>query len=338
MRTVNSADNTLLLFTPELPCWDAETVGLAGDDPKSLAELEAAGNVARLGGGYVLTRKGIQTRKIVSRENYVPSMKIDTLVTDEHEASRSLELNRMVQLLDRAFMTEWGIKEFKINETFPVVPCLEDDEYFAFEGERVKAIWPENEYVKSFMAEFPDNGYEARKLPAPGPEALSQWAERHHAPRGNLTVEFVLRHHHDFAHYRQLPTPEGDIFGFVNAGIIFARKFRGKPEELLPFIGRIRVFFTMQRRIYIPGWFDMDSEEQEPGKMVTFITDTDDELRELTRTLRRWGLSLIEPACPIYIMGTSIEHLRNQETKSMIYDWFAEETVKILRPDFQDEE
>lgn len=37
----------------------------------------------------------------------------------------------------------------------------------------------------------------------------------------------------------------------------------------------------------------------------------------------------------MYIIGTGIEHLRAQETKQMIYGCFAEDTVKILRPDIQ---
>ena len=80
----------------------------------------------------------------------------------------------------------------------------------------------------------------------------------------------------------------------------------------------------------------MDSEEQEPMKLLTLVTDTDSELKTLTENLRAFGNELVDPARPMYIIGKSIEHLRTQETKRMFYDWFAEETVKILRPDIQD--
>ena len=41
---------------------------------------------------------------------------------------------------------------------------------------------------------------------------------------------------------------------------------------------------------------------------------------------------------PLYIVGTSIERLREQrEQKRTLYDWFQEETVRILRPDAPDE-
>ena len=327
--------NILLLFSDDYPCWDAETVSLAGENPGSLAMLESSGKISRLGSGYIITQSGINERENLSRENFVPVSRITRIINDIDTANRQLEINRMTQLLDRAFMTQWGIKEFAVNETFPLSPILNDDEYFAV-NESVKALWPDNDYVRLFMAEFPDKGYEARKLPAPGKIALDSWVSKNHIPCGNFTVDFVLRHHHDFEHYRQMPTPEGDIFGFVNASLIFAHKVRSKPQDLLPFIGKIHLLFTLQRRIYIPGWFDMDSEEQEPMKLLTLVTDTDSELDSLTQTLRSYGKDLVDPARPMYIIGTSIEHLRTQEVKPMFYDWFAEETVKILRPDIQD--
>lgn len=327
--------NILLLFSDDYPCWDAETVRLSGENPESLAVLEASGKILRLGNGYIITQSGIQERENLSRENFVPVSKITRIINDADTANNQLEINRMTLLLDRAFMTQWGIKEFTVNETFPLSPMLNDDEYFAVNG-RVKALWPENEYLRSFMAEFPDKGWEARKLPAPGQPALDSWVRKNHAPCGNFTVDFVLRHHHDFEHYRQMPAPEGDIFRFVNASLIFAHKVREQPQELLPIIGKIHILFTLQRRIYIPGWFDMDSEEQEPMKLLTLVTDTDTELDALTQTLRSYGKDLVDPARPMYIIGTSVEHLRTQEVKQMFYDWFAEETVKILRPDIQD--
>ena len=93
-----------------------------------------------------------------------------------------------------------------------------------------------------------------------------------------------------------------------------------------------------QRRIYVPGWFDLDREEQEDWVLLALAMDTEAQLASLTATLRAWGHDLIDPANPLYIVGTSIERLRAQrEQKRMLYDWFQEETVRILRPDAPDE-
>lgn len=38
-------ESSILLFSPEFPCWDEETVRLAGDDPSSLAGMLEAGEL-----------------------------------------------------------------------------------------------------------------------------------------------------------------------------------------------------------------------------------------------------------------------------------------------------
>lgn len=330
-------NNALLLFTDNLPCWDEETISLVDETPDSLGALVDAGCLSRLGNGYVLTEKGIHERERAASENFVPAEKITRLITNTDEARESLEINRMAQLIDRAFMTMWSIKEITVSEKFPVVPCPNDDEFFVIEGGKARALWPSLPIMQDFVSSFPNCTHSARKLPIPGQKALDEWADSRKASRGTFSVDMVIRHRHDFQHYRQMKVPEGDVFSFVNSSLIFAHKVRESAEELLPFIGKVHVFFAGQRRVYLPGWFDMDSEDQETLKILTLVTDTDSQLDELAHTLKSWGNDLIEPARPLFLVGTSIEHLRGiSEPKSLFYDWFAEETVKILRPDVED--
>ena len=249
-----------------------------------------------------------------------------------------LERCRMEQLLDRAFMTDWGIKEMTVGETFPVIPCLPDDEYFTVEGGHVRPLWTEAPLVKSFLEAFPNWGVAARKFPVPGQEALESWAAKHNAPRGALTLDFVLRSRADFNHYKNFEPLPTDRFKFYNADRLFAHRVPRRTEDLLPLIGRLHVFLMAQRRVYIPGWFDFDHEEQECWTLLALVTDTEAELERLTSVLRGWGHGLIEPARPMFIIGTSIQRMRNRkEQKRTIYDWFQEETVHILRPDAPDE-
>ena len=335
-------ESILLLFSPELSCWDGETVALAGEDPDALRALASSGDLSPLGGGWALTPQGVATRDRLSHELCVPVAPMEAPLTDEEAARDALGLCRMVQHMERAFMTRWGIKEISVSETFPVVPCLSDDAWFAFDGDRVRATWPDAPIVRSFLEAFPHCGYEARELSPPGQEGLDRWADRNDAPRGTLTVDLVLRHRHDFEHYRRHAPLPSDIFRFCDASLIMAHKVRGHVplgEELLPFIGRVHAFFMGQRRAYAPGRFDMDHEDQETWKLLTLVTDGEAQLRELTMTLRRWGDGLIEPARPMFLIGTSIERMRAQTgPKEMFYDWFQEETVRILRPDAADEE
>lgn len=332
-------ENLLLLFTSSLPCWDEETIILAGEDPNGLNELVKSGDLIKIDSGYVLTSQGIKTREHIAQELYVPVTPTGEIITDPSIAKEMLELNRMVQLLDRAFLTDWGIKEVTVSESFPVMPCLRDDEYFVFNGERVKATWPESECVKRFIDSFPNVGVAARKFPAPGQKALDEWAMKNNLSYGNLIVDFVLRSRADFNHYKNYEQLPSDKFKFLDADELFVKKVSGSPEELLPFIGKLHIFLMEQRRIFLPGWFDIDHDENEDWHLLAFVTDTEKELETLTLTLRKWGHDLIDPANPMFILGTSIERLRNQkEQKRTIYDWFQDDTIRIMRPDAPDGE
>ena len=332
-------ENLLLLFTSSLPCWDEETIILAGEDPKGLDMLVKSGDLMKIDSGYVLTPKGLKTREQAAHDLYIPVTNAGEIITNNAHAKKLLDLNRMVQFLDRAFVTDWGIKEVTVSETLPIMPCLEDDKYFVFEGGRVKAIWPEAEYVKKFVDAFPNTGVAARKFPAPGQKALDKWAAKNNLCYGNLIVDFLMRSRADFNHYKNYEQLPSDKFKFLDADELFVKKVSGNPEDLLPFIGKLHIFLMEQRRIFLPGWFDIDHDENEDWHLLAFVTDTEKELENLTITLRKWGHDLIEPANPLFIIGSSIERLRNQkEQKRTIYDWFQEETIRIMRPDAPDGE
>lgn len=331
-------ESLLLLFTDSLPCWDEETVKISGENPNGLKALSESGDLLPVAGGYVLTQKGLITRENAAKDLCLPVTHAE-IISDESEARRLLEINRMTQFLDRAFVTDWGIKEVTTRESFSLSPRLNDDEYFAFEGGRVKATWPEHDTVKRFLSDFPNAGVAARKLPAPGQSGLDEWTLMNNLAYENFTVDFVLRSRADFSHYKNYPQLESDRYKFLDSDQLFAHKVTESPEDLLPFIGKLHILLTLQRRIYLPGWFDIDHDENEDWHLLALVTDSESQLETLTRTLRSFGYELINPVNPLFIIGTSIERLRNQtEQKRTIYDWFAEETVKILRPDVSDED
>lgn len=333
-------ESMLLLFSHELPVWDHETVALAGEEPDNLDELVSMGDLFPIANGYALTPQGVRTRERVSQEIGVPVNSYGEVIIDASRARELLELNRMVQFLDSAFMTDWGIKEVTVSETFPVVPCLPADQYFKLEDNKVKAIWPEHELVKSFIKTFPNWGVAARKFPAPGQLGLDLWASANNAPRGSFTVDFMLRSRADFNHYKDYEQLASDVFKFLDADRLFAYKVRSENfEELLPFIGKLHIFLLEQRRIFLPGWFDIDHDENEDWILLCLVTDTDEQLDKLVKTIRQWGHDLIDPVNPLYIIGTSIERMRAQkEQKRTLYDWFQEETIRIIRPDAPDGE
>ena len=90
-------ENLLLLFTAQLPCWDEETVILAGENPTSLRELVQSGDLMKLGSGYVLTPEGVKTREKISNELFIPVTPHGEIIIDTSRARSMLELNLMHQ-------------------------------------------------------------------------------------------------------------------------------------------------------------------------------------------------------------------------------------------------
>ena len=101
------------------------------------------------------------------------------------------------------------------------------------------------------------------------------------SPDGRLCVDFVLRARADFNHYKNYPQLESDKYKFLDADRLFVQKVRGEPEELLPFIGKLHIFLTEQRRIFLPGWFDIDHDQNEDWILLALVTDTEPELESV---------------------------------------------------------
>ena len=60
--------------------------------------------------------------------------------------------------MERAFIGQFGIKEYSANETLPSVPKLAREELWKIEDGRVKYMWPESPLARSFCGAFPKWG------------------------------------------------------------------------------------------------------------------------------------------------------------------------------------
>ena len=165
-------EQELLLFEDKFPCWDEETVALAGGDAASLCELEERGLLAEAGNGYVLTAEGEKKRVKLAEESFLPVSPIG-----EFNAEKALWNNRFYHLMDcRAFtgLFPMGLKEYTVDETLPFAPALSRKELWTREGGKTRYIWPEHKLVKSFLNRFPDWGMASRGKPVPGQAAMDE--------------------------------------------------------------------------------------------------------------------------------------------------------------------
>lgn len=318
-----------LLFDEENPCWDHESLALAGEDPEGLEELLRLGLAEGIGGtGAILTEKGMEERARLAVDMGIPVAPYRA-----KDPSRSLWRTKVQHLIDRAFLGRWGLKEFSVGEPLPVVPYLQGEDLYRLDGDSFRFGWEENPLVRSFCDRFNRWGVAAREFPAPGDPQLMEWIKETGCPTGSVEVDVLLRSGYDFDHYRTMETRPTDRFKLQNADRLFCFK-PGSTEEVLTQIGHIHLFMLGQRRVYIPGWSDFDSADQENWTMILLIADDERELDDLQARLAPWEKPLIEPANPLFILGTSLEKLREvKEPKETIYDWFCDDLRHIARPD-----
>ncbi|MDY3869073.1 MAG: hypothetical protein SOZ52_06855 [Pyramidobacter sp.] len=321
---------SLLLFEDSFPCWDEETFALAGEEPQSLIWLTERGLVEKRGDGCILTPEGETERLKCAQEMGVPALPIRPFDPDS-----ALWNNGLYLLMDRAFVGQYGVKEFSVDEELPVVPNLSRGELWAEENGCVRYVWPQQPVVKSFLNRFPHWGVAARRTGAPGDGALRQWAEKEQVQTGFQRFNLVLRNRYDFELYRKEPRAPEDIFRMKDADrFFFVRTSDKSPDEIFDVIGRLHMFMLAQRRVYIPGYADIDSQEQENWTLLVLTADTEEELESVCHRFSREGKNLIEPANPLFIIGTSVERLRRQKTpEDTAYDWFCNHCRHIVRPD-----
>lgn len=321
----------LLLFEERFPCWDEETALLAGENPDGLRELAAAGLLKSSEGGYVLTPKGDAERLRYAENAGVPAFEITPFNPEE-----ALWNNRLYLLMERAFVGQFGVKEYTLNEKLPVIPLISRYNLWRRMSDgRVKYIWPEHPLIKSFKERFPAWGVAARKLPAPGDAAMWGWTRAAGADFCIQSFNLILRSRYDFELYRKTPHMPEDIFYMKDADrLFFLRTSDKSADEIYDAIGRLHLFLLGQRRVYIPGYADIDSHEQENWTMLVLTADNEEELAAIRKRYSYDGKNLIAPANPLFIIGTSIERLRRQEEpEPTVYDWFCDKTAHIVRPD-----
>ncbi|MCE5201792.1 MAG: hypothetical protein LLF78_04700 [Synergistaceae bacterium] len=323
-------ERTLLLFEPDAPCWDEETFVLAGESPETVSYLLDRGYIVRAGHGYVLTEEGTAKRLEMAEEYYISAEKIPPFDPD-----LSLWNNRLYLLMEKAFLGQFGIKEYSVNEEFPVVPGLSAKELYSVKDGQIEYTWQRHPQIQSFLSAFPNWGVGSRSLMPPGEKELIKWAAVNRMSSDTVRFNVVLRSRYDFELYRKQAPYPSDKFRLKDADrLFFYRITEDNIDDFYETLGKMHIFLLGQRRVYIPGYADIDSHEQENWTMMVLVADAERTLGSISKRLSAHGKALIEPANPLFIIGTSIERLREQnKPEDTVYDWFCDRTVHIARPD-----
>lgn len=322
----------LLRFEDRFPCWDEETFSLAGEAPSALGALAAKGLLREAGGGYVLTPAGDRDRLKCAERLRIPAF----AAIEPFDPAESLWNNRLCQLMRRAVRGRFGGVEYSLNEKLPILPGLSSGELWLRDGDgRVKYRWAEHPLIKSFLARFPRGDAAARQSAALGDAAMWRWAEAAGASFRVQSFNLVMRSRDGREPRRETPHSPADVFYMKDANRLFFLRTSGKiPAEIYDAIGLLHLFMLGQRRVYLPGFADVDSCGQENWTALVLAADGEEELTALRERYSFDGKNLIEPANPLFIIGTSVERLRKQDKpEDDVYGWLSGRSVGIAAPD-----
>ena len=321
-------DTVLLLFDKDHPCWDEETIALAGEDGEGLQRLKALGLLQETNSIYSLTEKGKNAFKELCKAQFVV-VEPGTAPSDYEEQEKILWRTRLQCLLDNSFIARWGIKEYHTGKILDYVPGLSGQEICRLQNfTSLEWTYLSNPDVEKIKREFPVTGLKAREIQPWNLEQISAWLEGNRIFTEQFVVDLLYLSRYDFAYYMKFPKHPNDVHGLINADRFFF--FRALPpfEEHLPIfletIGKVHLFLLNQRHMYIPGYVDLDWADQDSLSWVIWVTETEEEALSLLAQLSPFGSSLIEPAKPMDIWIISIEGLKGvKEKQETLFDLFS---------------
>ncbi|MEG2185136.1 MAG: hypothetical protein RRY12_10690 [Cloacibacillus sp.] len=323
-------EEALLLFSNQTPYWDEEAFSLAGEDPSLLSCFLQRGYAELTADGYGLTAQGTLLRDSIARELYV---NMESMPSNTEAAT--LWENKLLLLMDKAFVGNSGIKEYTLAETLPVVPYLSGRELWTMGASDLNYTWQTHPMVDLFLKKFPNQGVMCRYLPPVTNSSFHRWIQDNKIKIGSLKCELILRNRYDFELYRKDPPLKNDVPRMKDADrFFFIKSSVDNIENIFERIGQLHLFLLALRHVYIPGYADFDSHLQENWTVVVLTVENEIELEKMKTKLAPFAMSLIRPALPLFVIMTSFERLRSiKRPRETVYDWFCEDTEHIARAD-----
>jgi hypothetical protein len=102
------------------------------------------------------------------------------------------------------------------------------------------------------------------------------------------------------------------------------------PVELLPDIAKFSLFLLDNRQVYLPGCFDIDTQEQTAFTWWFWAVETRDEAKVLLHKLRPLADLLAAPAMPTDLWVISLEDLRAYDEKAESFYEFVDAVAECL--------
>lgn len=320
-------DQLITRFDAENPCWTAESLALAGEAAAALPDLEAAGLLEQRGGVYSLTEAGAAACAQLSAELFL-DVRPGRAPADR---KRSADRTRLRLLLDNAHVQRWGLKDYHADVKLDVYPKLPRSGIFSLAGGKLAWKYQDSPLWRKMQAEFPTASTNNRNTALTPPDKLSSWLAANAPEAGTLDVDLLYLCRYDFMQYRDFAGHPNDPLGLVNADR-FLFVFAGTEEENLEAAGKFHLWLNGLRRLFIPGYVDRDTQEQDSVNWLVFTTETEAAAQKLAQSLGRFGGGLVSGANPCEVWALSLEALANvKEKREVIWELLPDAAHNIQR-------
>lgn len=302
-------ERLLLFFDERYPCWTPAMLALSGQDRAEADALACQGLLEFEEGIYSLSAAGRAKFSELAGEAYLPLR--PGSFSDRGRAALRGEL---MLLLDKRHLQRWGVKEYLAPFRF-ALPSLERDELFVMDGGRPVWRYPDAPVFRRMAEDFPETGAAARRFPLPDAEAVRAWLEANAPNRREVEFDLLYKSRYDFQAYAKFPPLPADPCGLFDADrFLFVFMPSPTPENLpryLEKIGEFHMFLTLLRRLYLPGYVDLDAMDQDGVNWLLFAFENDEDAERCAGMLGPISEALPGEAYPLELWSVSLEGLRD---------------------------
>lgn len=299
-------DEILTRFTADHPCWTQELLLLAGEDSTrleaGLAALAQNGLLQNAGDVYWLTEAGKARFAELARECYLDERPGDKPA----DPARHLAITRMWLNLERCNRQLGGSKDYRVDLKIPVRPRANPS--YILEGDRLRWIWPDDPAFGAMKNEFPPANIDTRRVDAVPAAKLQAWQEKLPADAAPLRADLLLLAHYDMVHYLDFSGHPNDIHKLINTDR-FCFVLTGNLENALETTGKYQRWLYELRHVAIPGYLDVDTQQQDSANWLVLVTETEDQALKLAREMAVFGEDLTRPGAPMELWALSLEAL-----------------------------
>lgn len=319
----------LTLFDELCPCWTEPMLIEENAEPNTIRELCAAGYLRREDDVYSLTEAGAEEYKRLALENFIEERPGKA----PRDRVRSTKAARMMKLFDAAHMQRWGMKHYFARPKLEAFPKTAPGEEYKLDGDRLSWPYMSSSEETAMEAEFPATGEHSSPENRPqNAEHAKRWLAAHKKEMDVFEPDILYLSRYDYTHYEKFKPHPCDPMKIVNTDRFALVLDSGSLEDELETVSAFRRWIMLQRRVMMPGVFDLDMLQQDSVSWLLFVYDTKAQAEEHAKRLSGFGRQMTAGAEPFEIWTTSFEQLAGiSEKKEVIWELIPEAAIPVCR-------